>query len=131
MIIGIDLTMPMPNANSHHGRFQPYFDHQQSSRDAQEEVAQRRSTERRQEQSRQSSNNQREGTLGMLPPRRGTGIPSLQEADDFRRAQEAASLLAANPISQNNAGTTGRPVLPLGSTPQQPVGQTVGGRGDG
>ena len=73
-------------------------------RDALEEDTQRRNTEQRQEQNLQAANNYREGVLGLLPPGRGTGVPSLQDANPnaLHRAQSAASLLGQRTQSQNN-----------------------------
>ncbi len=72
--------------------------------DAQQEQIQRRNTEHRQVQERQATNNHAEGSLGFLPPGRGTGVPTLGAANEARRnrAINAASLLARNPRSQNN-----------------------------
>ena len=74
--------------------------------DAAEEYTQRRNTERRQQQNLQAANNHREGVLGLLPGGRGTGIPSLPDAnpDELRRAQQAASLLGQRSRSQNDSG---------------------------
>ena len=70
------------------------------------EEEQRAAVERRQVETRESSNNLHEGTLGLIPRRRGTGIPSLRAAGTaFRQSmQDAASLVAQNPRSQNNHG---------------------------
>ena len=75
-------------------------------RDAMEEDAQRRNTEQRQQQNIQAANNFREGVIGLLPPGRGTGIPSLQGANrnELLRARSAASLLGQRTQSQNNNG---------------------------
>lgn len=125
-------------------------------RDAHEEDAQRRGTARRQEQSLQAANDNREGVLGLLPPGRGTGVPSLQDAGDYVRAQSASSMLGQRPRSQNNPGesqriyqqsyysmkiqtifsqlaikiacSSARPIPPLGPAPQQPINA---GRGTG
>ena len=72
-------------------------------RDAIEEDIQRRNTEQRQEQNLQAANNFREGVLGLLPPGRGTGVPSLPDANpnELHRAQSAATLLGQMTQSQN------------------------------
>ena len=69
------------------------------------ERAGRRLTAQLQEQTIQSNNNAREGTLGLLPPGRGVGVPSVHGAGRALRRQmaSAASLLCQNPSSQNNS----------------------------
>ncbi len=81
------------------------------------EVEQRRATEQRQNEIRQDTANLREGVLGALPQRRGTGLPPLAEPADLHCAQEATGLLAPNPRSQNN---NAEPVLPLPPAPAEP-----------
>ena len=73
--------------------------------DSQIEIAQRRHVEQMQEQILQSANDEREGTLGLLPRACGTGIPSAREASVFltRQMEEASSLLVQNPTLQNNS----------------------------
>ena len=69
------------------------------------ERAARRVTAQIQAQTIQQNNNLREGTLGLLPPARGVGVPSIHEAGRALRQQmaNASSLLGQNPSSQNNS----------------------------
>ena len=65
----------------------------------QTERAGRRVTAQMQAQTIQQNNNLREGTLGLLPPARGVGVPSIHEASRALRQQmaSASSLLGQNP----------------------------------
>ena len=68
-------------------------------------VDQRGHIEEQQEQTHQAANNEHEGALGLLPRARRTSAPSIREAGTAlcEQMQQAAGLLAMNPISQNNS----------------------------